>query len=98
MIKRRRVKQVLTLSERLEQEAARLRARAEELPPGPDPQRTVPQGPAGRKWRRMSTSGFRRRAIRLRDDPEEFLHHPRRLQPSFVLKTRPALSCLNSRT
>ena len=34
MIKRRRVKRVLTLSERLEQEAARLRARAEELPPG----------------------------------------------------------------
>ena len=34
MIKRRRVKRVLTLSERLEQEVARLRARAEELPPG----------------------------------------------------------------
>ena len=34
-MKRRRFKQLLSLSERLEQEAARLRAAAEKLPPGP---------------------------------------------------------------
>jgi hypothetical protein len=36
MVKRRRIKQLLTLSERLDQEAARLRAQAEELADGPE--------------------------------------------------------------
>jgi hypothetical protein len=36
MLKRRRFKQLLSLNERLEQEAARLRSVAERLPPGPD--------------------------------------------------------------
>ena len=36
MLKRRRFKQVLSLNERLEQQAARLRAQAEKLPPGRD--------------------------------------------------------------
>ena len=33
---RRRFKQLLSLNERLEQEAARLRAEAEKFPPGPE--------------------------------------------------------------
>lgn len=36
MVQRRRFKQLLSLSERLEQEARRLRARAENLPHGPE--------------------------------------------------------------
>jgi len=36
MSTRRRFKQLLSLNERLEQEAARLRAEAEKLPPGPE--------------------------------------------------------------
>jgi len=36
MVKRRRVKQLLTLRERLDQEAARLRAQADELADGPE--------------------------------------------------------------
>lgn len=36
MVQRRRFKQLLSLSERLEQEARRLRARAEKLPHGPE--------------------------------------------------------------
>ena len=36
MLKRRRFKQLLSLKERLEQEAARIRAQAEQLPSGPE--------------------------------------------------------------
>ena len=36
MVKRRRFKQILSLTERLDQEAARLRAQAEALPHGPE--------------------------------------------------------------
>jgi hypothetical protein len=75
VINQRRFKQLLSLSERLEHEAPRLRAQAESLPTG----RGATSSSAKRAtWKQpsMSTNGFHLRVCGLRSEREASHRHP----------------------